>query len=492
MTAARQSARPRPRPEPAGPEPHRSRGWLLGLGSAAFATAIALYVWYVVTHPAHNWMEPVDLWVYTDGGRIVRHVTPLYNSHLASPLYGWPGSGGHLKFTYPPFAAMVFTVLSLLPFGVLAKISVGVDIAALVATVWMTFGGLGYRRGRARLGATLLVAAALFWTEPVQRVLFIGQVELVLMALIIWDRCQPDRRWWKGAGIGIAAGIKLVPLIFIPYLLLTRRFREAAVAAGAFAATVLLGFAVLPRDSAKWWLGGLFMQGGRTGFVGWEGNQSLQAIITRLVGSIAAARPIWLVAAAVTAALGLACAAILDRAGHRMAGLLACALTGLLISPISWDHHWVWIVPAVPVAVHYAIRSRHAAATWAAAGLAAGIVAVFGAWPGGLWGEPDDLGAFSKGLIWAPPNTVPTTYYRFGDRPWYVEYHWRGLDLLTGNLYVLTGMALFVILLISAARAASVMAAAPALSPARRTWPGRAAAARRQLGRPGRRAASAR
>ena len=88
-----------------------------------------------------------------------------------------------------------------------------------------------------------------------------GQVNLALMALIIWDLCQPDTaasRWWKGAGVGIAAGIKLVPLIFIPYLLLTRRFRQAAVASGAFVATVAAGFVVLPADSAKWWFGGLF------------------------------------------------------------------------------------------------------------------------------------------------------------------------------------------------------------------------------------------
>ncbi len=465
--------------------------WLRALGAVAFAAAVIVYFWYAATHPSSLWIDPVDLRVYTNGGLIVRHVTPLYQSHLSAPLYG-RAVGGQLKFTYPPFAAMVFTILSLPSFSLLAKIAIVANIAALLGTVWMTFGGLGYRRGSARVGATLLVAAALFWTEPVQRTLWLGQVELVLLALIVWDQCQPDRRWWKGAGIGIAAGIKLVPLIFIPYLLLTRRFRQAAVASGAFAATVLLGFAAAPRDSTKWWLGGLFLQGGRTGFVGWEGNQSLQAIITRLTGSIAGARPLWLVTAVATAAAGLACAAILDRAGHRMAGLLACALTGLLISPISWDHHWVWIVPATAVAAHYAIRSRHAAATWAAAGLAAGIVAVFGAWPGSLWGEPDDLGNFSEGLIWAPPNTSPTTYYRYGDRPWYVEYHWRGLDLLTGNLYILTGMALFVILLVFAARAARTMAQASALSPERRTWPDLAAAARRPLGRPGRRAPSAR
>ena len=451
MTAVRQ---PTPlRPESAGSAWRPPSRWLRALGAVAFAAAVVVYFWYAATHPSSLWIDPVDLRVYTDGGLIVRHVTPLYHSHLPAPLYG-RAVAGQLKFTYPPFAAIVFTVLSLPSFSLLTKIAIVANIAALVVTIWMTFGGLGYRRGSARVGATLLVAAALFWTEPVQRTLWLGQVELVLLALIIWDQCQPDRRWWKGAGIGIAAGIKLVPLIFIPYLLLTRRFRQAAVASGVFAATVLLGFAAAPRDSAKWWLGGLFIQGGRTGFVGWEGNQSLQAIITRLAGSIAGGRPIWLVAAAATAVLGLACAAILDRAGHRMAGLLACALTGLLISPISWDHHWVWIVPAVALAAHYAVRSRSAVARWAAVSLATGIVLVFGAWPKSLWSRLPKHPGFAEGLIWAPPNTNPGLYYRYGDRPSYVEYHWHGLYLIAGNLYVLAGMAIFVMLLVFAARMA--------------------------------------
>jgi alpha-1,2-mannosyltransferase len=496
-------------PEPVAAARRRAGGWLLAAGVAAFACAIGLYTWYALSHPTNRWMEPVDLRVYTDGGLIARHVAPLYRAHLAAPLYD-RAVVGHLKFTYPPFAAMVFTVLSVPSFSVLMKISVGVNIAALLGTIWMTLGGLGYHRGQARLGATLLAAAALLWMEPVQRTLFLGQVELVLMALIIWDQCQPDRRWWKGAGIGIAAGIKLVPLIFIPYLLLTRRFRQAAVACGVFAATVLLGFAVLPGDSAAWWIGGLFDRGSRTGFVGWEGNQSLQGFITRLAGSVAGAKPWWLAAAVLTGALGLACAAILDRAGHRMAGLLSCALTGLLISPISWDHHWVWIVPAVPVAAHYAIRarraaagqaiagplhdmtrSRHRPAGWAAAALAAGILLVFGAWPGSLWGQPADLGAFSEGLIWAPPNTNPGVYYRYGDRPWYAEYHWHGLYLIAGNLYILAGMALLVMLLVISARALPGRLQSRLLSRLSRKQPDRAAAARRPPGRPSREVPSA-
>ena len=140
----------------------------------------------------------------------------------------------------------------------------------------------------------------MFWTEPVVRTLYLGQVNLVLMALILWDLCQPDTRasrWWKGAGVGIAAGIKLVPLVFIPYLLFARKFRQAAMASAAFVFTVLLGFVIQGPDSSKWWFGGLFFQGGRTGFTGWEGNQSLRGLLTRLAGSISGAQTSWILAA---------------------------------------------------------------------------------------------------------------------------------------------------------------------------------------------------
>jgi alpha-1,2-mannosyltransferase len=442
---------------------------LLLAGGAAFTAALGLYVGYVATsHSPGHFMSPVDLRVYRIGGQIVRGLTRFNRPGVSAPLYHWPGR--QLQFTYPPFAALLFTVLTLVPFGLLTRLSVAVNIAAMLATVWVTFGALGYRRGKARLGATLLVGAALLLTEPVQRTMYLGQVELVLLALIMWDQCQPDRRWWKGAGIGLAAGIKLVPLIFIPYLLLTRRFRQAAVAAGVFAATAAVGFAVLPGDSARWWLDGLFLRGTRTGFVGWEGNQSLFALITRLVGSVASAQPAWLAVAAVTAAAGLAGAALLDRAGHRLAGLLTCALTGLLISPISWDHHWVWIVPGVTVLVHYAARAR-SVLRYALAALAAAVTVAFGAWPGSLWGAPRDLGGFSEGFIWAPPNTNPGVYFKHGDRPRYAEYHWHGAQLIVGNLYVLTGAALLVLLLALAVRAARQPAGSPGPAPARAAPP---------------------
>src|SRR5215467_14363712 len=442
------------RPRTSAGEHDAPRRWLLPAGLGAFALALGLYVIYTVIHPKSFTMDPVDLSVYRSGGLIVRHVRPLYDPHLAAPLYDWIGYGKlHLPFTYTPFAAIAFAVISFVPWSLLQQLSVAVDILALLIALWLTLGGLGYRKDKTRLAVTLLGAAAVFWTEPILRTMYLGQVNLVLMALIIWDLCQPDTarsRWWKGFGTGVAAGIKLVPLIFIPYLLLARKFRQAAMACAGFAFTVLLGFVVLPRDSAKWWFDGLFVQGGRTGFTGWAGNQSLDGLITRLAGSVNAAKPAWIAVAVLVAAIGVTGAALLDRKGYPVPALLMAALTGLLVSPISWDHHWVWIAPRALTAAHYAVRAWRRKNKQAAAALgigAAATVAWFGDWPARLFTARLNLGNDSLGLLWIPRNTNPVYYQWYGDRPWFTEYHWHGLALIAGHAYVLAGLGLLGLLL---------------------------------------------
>jgi alpha-1,2-mannosyltransferase len=472
--------------------PAHLASWVLAAGVAALAVSLGLWAWFISGHAGPDWSVPVDLQVYRDGGLIVTHTAPLYNGRLAAPLYGWPGYLD-LKFTYSPFAALVFALLTVPALPTLVNVVIGVNLAALLATLWVTFtavrdpastptkspAGLAAPAGAApagaapdpaadaprapaagarkvlasragRLGMTLLAGAVLLWSEPVQRTLFLGQVELLLMAVVLADLAQSDRHWWKGTGVGVAAGIKLVPLIFIPYLLLTRRYRQAAVAAGTFVVTVGAGFLVLPGDSRRYWLERLFIDGSRTGFVGFGGNQSLRGILTRLLGSVAGAQHAWLAAAAVVAVLGLLAAAALDRAGERMLAVLTCALTGLLCSPISWDHHWVWIVPGVAVLAVYASRSR-GLARWAYAGTAVIVAALFGAYPVTWWGEPAGQAAFTLGLIWAPPEANPR-YNQVGDQPSFAVYHWHGLQLLTGNLYVLAGLVLLGLLVIRGGR----------------------------------------
>lgn len=428
---------------------------LVRAGAVAFAAVLLSWLVFAAVNGALN---EVDLAVYRDGGLIVRHVQPFYDPGAYAPLYQWGGfSPLALKFTYTPFAAIAFAAVSVLPWVVTWVGSVFVNVAALVAALWFTFGGLGYRDRRVRLGVTLLAAAVTFWLQPVVRTIYLGQINLVLMAMIMWDLCQPShtasgkRRWWKGALTGVAAGVKLIPLIFVPYLLVTRRFREAAATVAGFAATVAVGFAVLPHDSSKWWLHGMVLSDGpRTGFMGWAGNQSLRGIITRFAGSVAAGQDPWLVAAAVAVIGGITAAYLIDRAGYPVPALLVTALAGLLASPISWDHHWVWVALAVAVTGHYAVAAARAGARrtarwlWA---LGAGMIFFFAAWPDAIWENARTLGNFSLGFLWAQANTNPVKFARRGDQPQYVEYHWHGWQLLWGNAYILAGVALLLVAL---------------------------------------------
>src|SRR6266700_544740 len=139
------------RPQAPAGEQKKPVRWLLLVGLGAFVAALGLYVIYTVIHPKSFTMDPVDLAVYRSGGLIVRHVRPLYDPRLAAPLYDWVGYGKlHLPFTYTPFAAIAFAVISFVPWWLSQQLSVAVDILALLAALWLTLGGLGYRRDKTR------------------------------------------------------------------------------------------------------------------------------------------------------------------------------------------------------------------------------------------------------------------------------------------------------------------------------------------------------
>ena len=435
-------------PAAAGPRRGGPR-WLLPAGAVLLLVVLGVYLADLVTHlPTMAAMR--DLVVYRNGGLIVRHVAPAYDARRASPLYDWTGQNG-VQFTYPPIAAVLFAVASVLSWTAMRWAMTLASLAALGLSLWLVFGALGYAdRPRVRLGATLGVSALALLTEPVQQTLGLGQVNLLLMLLVIVDLLTASvlngqTRWWHGIGIGIAAGVKLTPLIFIPYLLLARRYRQAAVATGTFVATVALGYAVLPRDSDTYWLHGLFLNANRIVFLGTRGNQSLRGVLTRLAGSVTSGTAPWIVVGILVLILGLAAAAVLYRAGQPVAAMLACALTGLLISPLSWDHHWVWVAPGIGLLADLGARARGAvrAAWWAAAGL---LVLVFGAWPQ-FW-DLSQSGLTPAGLFWYGP----ATYFATGDQPWYHEFHWHGLQLLAGNSFVLAGLAGLAALCVAAFR----------------------------------------
>ncbi len=423
--------------------------WLLPASIVLLAAVLALYLADLATHLS-SMAGMRDLEVYRSGGLIVRHVSPPYHGHLASPLYDWTGQNG-VQFTYPPFAAVVFAVGSVLSWTMLRTAMTVASLAALGLSLWITFGALGYSGRRTiRLAATLGVSALALLTEPVQETLGLGQVNLLLMLLIMADLLTPAAlagrtRWWHGIGIGVAAGIKLTPLIFIPYLILIRRYRQAATAAATFAVTVLLGYAVLPRDSGTYWADGLFLKANRIVFLGTRGNQSLRGVLTRLAGSVTSGTLPWIAAGVVVVVVGLAAAALLQAAGQPVAAVLACALTGLLVSPLSWDHHWVWVAPGIALLAHLAARARGAVRAWWWAACA-GLLVVFGAWPQ-FW-DLAQSGLTPAGLTWYGPGT----YFGRGDNPKFVEFHWHGLQLLAGNSFVLAGLVILAAFAVAAFR----------------------------------------
>jgi alpha-1,2-mannosyltransferase len=387
--------------------PARSR--IATIGAVLFAASLALYLAVFQVFPRHPW-SMLDLRIYLWGGTTVRHSQdPYVHTYLPHTLH----------FTYTPLAAGVFALLSAAELPVMKVLVVAGSIASLVGVLWLTWGALGRERSAARFGATLAMAAVALWLEPVRQTLSFGQVNLVLMLIIVADLCMPDTRWWKGIGVGLAAGFKLTPLIFIPYLLITRRFRAAAVSAATFAVTVLGSFVLLPETARHYWLDGLFLNANRLGNVHYVGNQSMYGAILRLVRTDSAARPYQLLAEVLVGVAGLLLAAWASRRGQEMVGILVCALTGLLVSPVSWTHHWVWVAPMLVVLADFATRppSLDVAASWRRA----------------CWLGAAAVAAVYSGVVWAVPST--------GRHPAVQGYAMTAPQQLLGDLYVLAGLA---------------------------------------------------
>jgi alpha-1,2-mannosyltransferase len=380
---------------------------------ALFLLAVAGYAVLVHASPQY-YLKQIDTAVYQDGGIAVR-------SHPAM-LYALRLGPARLPFTYAPFAALLFAAGSGASFVTWQVGMTVLTIGLLPVVAYLSLGLAGRPAGLDRAAAAFAIAAVGLWLEPVAMTLFFGQINLVLLALVVGDLALPDRIKGKGIGIGLAAAIKLTPLIFIPYLLFTRRVKAAVVSALTFAVTVGLGFALLPHASAVYWGGQLFQPGKHFHLT----NQSLNGVILRLTHAGPDAHGYWLIAATVVGIAGLATAILASRRGHELLGLVVCAATGLLVSPVSWSHHYVYVVPALVLAgcgprrLGYRILG------------AALVVGLFGWWPlpvGNQGGYDPNAPLLPRGLLLLAPN-------RGNDGT--VEFTWRGLELIVGNYYVLT------------------------------------------------------
>lgn len=330
----------------------------------------------------------LDCSVYRAGAAAVLHGQSPY-VHLASP--------GGLPFIYPPIAAILMTPLALVPQLVAWGLVTVLSAVGLGVVVRTCSGG--------RPGTALLVGVLVL--QPVWLTLVYGQVNIVLMALVVLDVLALPRSRWRGALIGLSAAIKLTPLVFVPYLAITGRRADATRALGTFAGLNAVAALFMPGDTIRFWRSQLLGGVGVT-TKSWEGNQSLNGLIQRLSHQAS-----WAFVAAIAA--GLLCVAValpLARRWHArgddLAGLLVMAFAGVLASPISWTHHWIWVVPLACLLARRVARPLLALAA---------LAVVFTGWTFAL----------------APSG---------GTR----ELSWTPLQMLLGNAYVLAGIGAGVVL----------------------------------------------
>lgn len=295
-------------------------------------------------------------------------------------LYEFIAPRTTLGFTYPPFAGLVMAPMAYVPMAVAGWLNVIASIGALAVVLTALLRPIVDRLGGSLWYAVGIATPAAVAIEPVRETLGYGQVNLLLFALIMADlvalrwqaRRNADQRaedgplrrlWfsgaWAGVGIGLATSVKLTPALFIFYLLVTRQWRAAMTAIGTAIAVTLGSFAVAGRESMTYFTGVLW-ETERVGAADMTPNQSLAGLLARLYDSIETPGLLWLSFALVVLAIGISRASNAHAEGDELTAFALVGLTTNVISPISWSHHLVWVIPAIVVLADAAIRRRSA------------------------------------------------------------------------------------------------------------------------------------
>ncbi len=343
---------------------------------------IASLVWSFVR--LHGYA--LDLDIYRLGVQMWLAGGDMYGT-LAPPV-----DGPVLPFIYPVFAAIVMLPLALVPYTVALVAVFLLSVAALTVVVFLTARVAWPAGGRpGAVSATMLVVPAALLIEPVAQTLAFGQINLLLMVMVVVDCLAPRTRWPRGLMIGLAAAVKLTPAGFVLFLLLRRDYRAVAVAGLTGIVATAIGFAVAPAESARYWFDGPAASvSGSTFF----SNETIQAILARQEVTDPAFTLIWLVGVVVLLALAVP---VIRRADRAIA-LAATAAVVLMASPTSWSHHWVFVVPALVAMGTHAVRLRSRG--WALATVATTLVFYLAPfrWMPNVWGMQMHWSTFEQTL----------------------------------------------------------------------------------------------
>lgn len=322
---------------------------------------------------------PVDMVVYREGVQAFLDGRSVYSEPmLAGDIL--------LPFIYPPFGALIMvplTAFDWMDHNMAGDIMIVLsDLLVLVCLYFVLRAIMKNQRW-------LLPAAALVWAgtmlfEPIHLNNGFAQINIVIMALVVLDLVPRKRFLPQGVLIGLAAAIKITPLAMLLYFLLRKEIKPILIAIGSAIAATLVAAAFRWQAFVEFFSEKLLNMG-RGDDIGvateYQSNSSIKGVIQRMFTSKEAMEDYgtwinvaWIILALVTVVLGSMLILALLKRNMLIDAQLTTAVVMLLISPVSWSHHWVWLALIIPVLFYRAWTWRHH--TW----IAGSLLAVLTAW----------------------------------------------------------------------------------------------------------------
>ena len=335
------ASQPAPAPTPVPPPPPAAAAGLGVRWPTAVWVALAVVVWIAsglyLLHWGRHW--ELDLRVYHAAGRALFARRSPYSMVFTS---------AGLPYTYPPFGLLVTSLAGLGSMGVVDVCFWLLNAVAASGTVYAALRMCRMPGGaRSWAMATAVGGLGVLLLEPARSNVDFGQINTILFALVIVDVAFVAAPW-RGALVGIAAAIKLTPVVFVLYFVVRREWRAAVTAGASAVAATAVGLAVMPSASVQYWRHDA-LDPGRTGPLGYVSNQSWSGMLHRAPFSPGTLESVlWTVLALLTVAAGVTAARRSSAAGRPLEALVALALTGVVVGPVSWTHHWSWVL-VVPV-----------------------------------------------------------------------------------------------------------------------------------------------
>jgi len=300
--------------------------------------------WYLANFAVRH--GSFDLKVYYGA---VRH-----SAHGNGEIYDYVKPFSRYGFTYPPFAGLVMLPMAVLPWWAANALTIAGTVLVTVVILDWFLRPVADRYGWSRWFTVAVAAAVVAVFEPLHETVSFGQVNMLLLFLVLLDF-----RWFIGRGsryggvaVGLATAIKLTPGIFILYLLVTRRYRPALVAMVTTAAATVLAMLVAPDASREFWTSALW-DTDRVGTLSFISNQSLEGFVARLHPTDPSTA-LW----ALLVVAALAVWVVRVRRADLLSGVALTGVAGCLVSPVTWVHHLVWTLPALLLLLDRGLAAR--------------------------------------------------------------------------------------------------------------------------------------